>query len=92
MRKRKNDKWKENGHALTCPHCAAGGDGITLGLFWDCYDQCWRCLMCGYRKYKHPERPKTKAEIVAERIWDQVLDALDQEDIPQSFNILVRED
>jgi rubredoxin len=77
---RKNYKWKGNGHSLTCPHCGAGADGITLGLFWDLHDRCWRCIICGYRQYKNAERPKTRNEIVAERIWDQILDALDKED------------
>ncbi len=76
MRKRKSHNWKGNGHALACPHCGAGANGMTLGLFWDYYDQCWRCIMCGYREYKHTKRPRTKAEIVAERIWDEVLDAM----------------
>ena len=78
MRKRKHNNWKENGHAPACPHCGAGADGVTLGLFWYFDEHCWRCIMCGYRGYKHP-RPKTRAEIVAERIWDQVLEALERE-------------
>jgi rubredoxin len=80
MRKRKNDKWKENGHALTCPHCGAGAGGATLGLFWDFDERCWRCIMCGYRQYKVSDRPQTKSEIVAERVWDEILDALEREE------------
>jgi rubredoxin len=84
MRKRKSDNGKRNRQALVCPHCGAGADGVTLGLFWDLHDHCWRCIMCGYREYKHTERPRTKAEIVAERIWDEILDTLEREELRQS--------
>lgn len=79
MRRRTNDIWKENGHALACPHCGAGEDGVTLGLYWDYDERCWRCIICGYRGYEPVLRPKSKAEIVAERVWDEILDALDNE-------------
>jgi rubredoxin len=81
MRNRKNDKWKENGHALICPHCGVGADGVTLGLFWDLHDRCWRCIICGYRQYRDAERPRTQAEIVAERIWDAVIEELEKEQL-----------
>lgn len=63
-----------------CPHCGTGADGVTLGLVWDYYEHCWRCVICGYRGYEHLLRPKTKAEVVAERIWDEILDGLDEEE------------
>jgi rubredoxin len=80
MRKRKRDNGKCNGQALTCPHCGAGADGVTLGLHWDFDEHCWRCIMCGYRGYEHVLRPRSKAEVVAERIWDEILDELDKAD------------
>ena len=80
MRRATNDKWKENGHALACPHCRAGEDGVTVGLYWDFDAHCWRCFTCGYRGYEQVLRQRNKAEIVAERIWDEILDALDKEE------------
>lgn len=76
---RKNGNERENDHALACPHCGAGGDEKTVGLYWDSSGRCWRCIACGYRGYEHTIRPRTKAEIVAERLWDETLDALDEE-------------
>jgi|GEM_PF-2603192 len=80
MRKRKRDNGKGNGQALTCPHCGAGVDGVTLGLHWDFDEHCWRCIMCGYRGYEHVLRTRSRAEVVAERRWDEVLDELDREE------------
>jgi len=83
MRKRERVNGKGNGQAPACPHCGAGKDGVTLGLFWDFDEHCWRCIMCGYRGYERVLRVKSKAEIVAERIWDEVLEALDREERDQ---------
>ena len=80
MKKRKNFKSKENGRASTCPHCGAGADGITLGLYWDFDEHCWRCVICGYRGYEDVLRPKSKAEIAAERVWDDVLNFPEKEE------------
>ena len=33
--------------SLPCPHCRAGADGKDLGLFWDFYEDAWRCIFCG---------------------------------------------
>ncbi len=79
MRRRTNDKWIENGDPSPCPHCGAGADGVTVGLYWDLDDHCWRCIICGYRGYEPILRQKSKAEIVKERIWDEILDTLDKE-------------
>ena len=79
MRRTTKSNWKENGHASACPHCKAGADGVTVGLYWDFDAHCWRCFICGYRGYEEIVRPKTKAEIVAERIWDETFDDLDDE-------------
>jgi len=51
MRKQKEHKWKENGHPPPCPHCGAGGDGVTVGLYWDYDEHFWQCIICGYRGY-----------------------------------------
>lgn len=85
MSKKNNYNTKENGHALACPHCGAGTDRVTVGLSWDFNDHCWRCVICGYRGYEHSIKPRGKAEIVAESIWDQVLDALDKENSEQTI-------
>ncbi len=77
--KRKIENGKENGHAPVCPHCGAGRNEKSVGLYWESDDRCWRCVVCGYRGYEHAIKPRTKAEIVAESLWDQVLDALDKE-------------
>lgn len=81
--KRKNENGKETDHALTCPHCGTGGDEKTVGLYWETDERCWRCVICGFREYEHTIGPQKKAEIVAESIWDQVLDALDKENSGQ---------
>lgn len=77
--KRNTENGKETDHALTCPHCGAGEDEKTVGLFWDSDERCWRCVICGYREYEHALRQQTQAEIVAESLWDRLLDALDEE-------------
>lgn len=77
--RRQIKKGKETDHALVCPHCGAGGDEKTVGLYWESDERCWRCVICGYRGYEHTIRSRTKTETVAESLWDQVLDALDEE-------------
>src|SRR5437016_1111255 len=77
MRRTTNDKWKENGHVLACPHCRAGADGVTLGLYWGFDDHCWQCIICGYREYEQTSRQMSEAERVANRIWDECFDASD---------------
>lgn len=77
--KRKTENGKESGHPLTCPHCGTGENEKTVGLYWESDERCWRCVTCGYRRYEHTIRPRTKAEIVAESIWDQVMEALDRD-------------
>lgn len=76
---KKNGNGRENNRALACPHCGTGGDEKTVGLYWDSDERCWRCVICGYRGYEHAIKPRAKAEIVAERLWDEILDALDEE-------------
>lgn len=80
MSKKNNCNTKENSHAIACPHCGAGTDRVTVGLSWDFNDDCWRCVICGYRGYERMIRPRTKAEVVAERLWDEILDAVDDEE------------
>jgi hypothetical protein len=80
MRKRKREKGNGNGRVPACPHCGAGADGATIGIYWSYDERCWRCIICGYRGYENVLRPKRRADIVAERIWDEILDALDQEE------------
>lgn len=75
--KKKVKGWNNSGHPLACPHCGAGVDGNTLGLYWDFYEHCWRCIICGYRKYKHATQSKSKKEIEQERLLEQVMDSLD---------------
>ena len=79
MRRPTNDKWKENGYVLACPHCRTGADGVTVGLFWDFDDHCWLCIICSYREYEKILRQRIEAERVAERIWDDFLEDLDKE-------------
>lgn len=63
---------------LTCPHCGAGKDGITLGLFWDSRERSWRCLICSHRTFER--RKRSQAEILEDMMWDRVLAAFDQEE------------
>jgi hypothetical protein len=76
---KKNGNRGENNHTPACLHCGAGGDEKTVGLYWDTDEHCWRCVICGYRGYEHTIRPRTKAEIIAERLWDEIVDTLDEE-------------
>jgi hypothetical protein len=76
MSKRKNYGKRENAHPLTCPHCGAGADGTTLCLCWEACENCWRCVICGYRKYEI--RTETAAEIAADRMWDEVLGEIER--------------
>lgn len=80
MKEAKRNNGREERAPNECPHCGAGADGVTVGLFWDFGDHCWRCVTCGFRVYGHALQPRTQAEIVAERIWDDLLDALDREE------------
>ena len=86
MRRATNNGWKENGHALACPHCHAGADGATVGLYWDFDDYCWQCIICGYREYERIAHRRSKAENAAERIWDECFDALDKEGSNQTVH------
>ena len=43
--------------AFACPHCGAGHDERTVGLVWDPREQCWRCLICGFREYEQAASP-----------------------------------
>jgi hypothetical protein len=79
MRRTISDKRKKNGHALACPHCRAGVDGVTAGLYWGFQDHCWQCIICGYRAYEQVLRLRNEAEIAAEKIWDEIFDDLDDE-------------
>lgn len=76
---RKTENGKGNGHLTPCPHCGAGADGATIGLFWDSIDHCWWCVTCGYRGYEHAARPRTEAETFTERLWDDIRDATNGE-------------
>jgi hypothetical protein len=80
MRKRIKNKWEENRHLLGCPHCGAGADVVTVGLCWDFDNNCWQCIICGYRAYEQIQYQRNPDIIVAERLWDEVLEALDKEE------------
>ena len=80
MRKRNNGNGIEKGYSLACPHCHAGADGVTLGLYWAFNEHCWRCVICGYREFERARRPSTRTEIIAEKLWDEVLVALEKEE------------
>ena len=77
MRSLANDAREENEQTMRCPHCGTGSDGTTVGMYWSSKDFCWKCVICGYRKYRLQQR--TKAENRTEKIWDEVLDSLDEE-------------
>lgn len=83
MRNGKRNNARERNEELACPHCGAGSDGETLGLFWDFVEHCWRCIMCGYRGYEC-QRPKTNAGVMAEKEWDEINAMLDQEILDSS--------
>ena len=76
--------WSENRQALPCPHCGSGADESTVGLYWSNQEHCWQCVICGYRKFKQRPEPKGKAEIAAERMWEEILNALDEEENNQT--------
>jgi len=80
MKRTTNYSWKENGRRPGCPHCGAGADAVTVGLYWNFEDHCWQCIICGYRGYERVQHRRSPAVIIAERLWDEVLDTLDQED------------
>ena len=84
MSRTTNDRWKENGHALACPHCRAGLDGVTVGLYWDFYDHCWQCIICGYRAYEQVLRLRSEVQIVAESVWDEIFDEMNDEKTSQT--------
>jgi len=65
---------QKNGQ-LICPHCRAGEDEISLGLFWDLSEKAWRCIACGHRSYER--RPKTQAQLLEDLVWDRVLESLE---------------
>lgn len=48
-----------------------------MDLYWDFHEHCWRCIICGYREYKHAIRSKSKKELEQERLLDQVMNSLD---------------
>jgi len=79
-----DNQWTECGHLKACPHCGIGEDGVTLGPYWDFNEECWRCIICGYRAYEEALCYKSKAEIMADKLWDEVLDALDKEENSQT--------
>jgi len=72
-----NDKWQDNGDPSACPHCGAGADRITVGLYWDFDERCWHCIICGCRAYEQALCLMSEAEIEAERVWDRICDELD---------------
>lgn len=58
---------KEKTNPLACPHCGAGEDENTIGLFWDFNEHCWHCVICGHRTYENSPGRRTLAQVVAER-------------------------
>ena len=52
-------------------------DGNTLGLFWEAYEDAWRCATCGHRSFR--KRKKSPAELHDDILWDQVLETFEQE-------------
>ncbi|MCC6545365.1 MAG: hypothetical protein IT392_12860 [Nitrospirae bacterium] len=75
--KKNGKRSKNNGRQLTCPHCGAGADGNTVGLYWDFQEYCWKCVICGYREYEHASRSKSMKELEQELLLDQIMDSLD---------------
>src|SRR6185295_14473061 len=74
MRKTTNDKRQDNGEPSACPHCGAGGDRITVGLYWDLNECCWHCFVCGCRAYEEA----VCLTSTAESLWDRICDDLDE--------------
>lgn len=72
--KKNGKRWKKNGHLLACPHCGAGA-GDTVGIYWDFYEHCWRCIICGYREYDTTARNKSKKQLAQERMIEQIMDS-----------------
>jgi hypothetical protein len=72
-----NDKWQDNGDPSACPHCGAGEDRITVGLYWDFDESCWHCIICGCRVYEQVVCLMSEADIEAERVWDRICSDLD---------------
>lgn len=85
--KRNGRSTRKNAKPHVCPHCGAGADGNTVGLGWDYVDQYWHCVICGYRSFERVAKPKTRAEVVAERTWDEVLDGMEREDNEQAVHL-----
>ena len=83
MRRMINNTREENGQTMHCPHCGAGADGATVGVYWSSKDLCWKCVICGYRKYRLQQRKKT--EVRNEKIWDEIFDAIDEEESSQTI-------
>lgn len=67
----------ERARSLACPHCSAGVDRTVVGLFWDCEEGAWRCLLCGHRTFERPRR--SQAQIAADRIWEQLFPSSDED-------------
>ena len=57
---------------------------MTVGLYWEFDEHCWQCIICGYQGYEQVSRSRNKVEIVAARIWDEILDSLDKEENRQT--------
>ena len=64
--------------SLPCPHCRAGADGKDLGLFWDFYEDAWRCIFCGYRSFEQIKQTSTR--VLEDIIWDNVLATIEEEE------------
>ncbi len=77
-KKNGNGKGKGQANPLACPHCGAGEAENTVGLFWDFNEHCWHCVICGHRVYEQTLQPKSQIGVVAEAIWDEVLDGIDE--------------
>lgn len=67
----------ETAHPLACPHCRAGFEHTVVGLFWDCDELSWRCLLCGHRSYDRPRR--SDAEITTDHLWEQLFPSVDED-------------
>ena len=55
---------------LDCPHCHAGNNGLTVGLYWDINEEAWRCFECGHRIYE--KKIITQAQLLEDLKWERV--------------------
>ena len=69
---------------LDCPHCHAGNNGLTVGLYWDINEEAWRCFECGHRIYE--KKIKTQAQLLEDLKWERVFATFENEELTKSEN------